>query len=291
MNSFKKFVSAENSFLLALPTIAWQILFFIVPLLFVLLLAFFEHTPQALFAHFSYQPFLDVFTLKHFFIIFRSLSLACVTAVSSLLFAYPLAYFLSYKTARYRFFFLFLLTVPFLVNILVQVYAWFFILDKQGIINNIALSLGLISEPINFLESWISVNIVMFHVYLPFMVLPLFSAIEKIDHRLIEASLDLGASFFETVVRVLVPLSMPGIKSGFFLVLVTSFGEYALPALMGGNRVFYVGTLISEYIFIGHDWGTGAAFLCMSCLVLLGAIYVWNLFFDAITFRSEQVHL
>ena len=288
MGYFKKLFSTEKYYFLLLPALSWQVLFFLVPLCFVGVLACFEHTPEKLFAYPTLENFRQVCTLAHFTIIFRSLWLAMSTAILALFVAYPIAYFLAFKVDRFRFFLLFLMAIPFLVNILVQVYAWFFILDKQGMLSQLLLSIGLIGKPINFLNSLFGIQVVMLHIYLPFLVMPIFTALEKIDYRLVEASLDLGASFRSTLTHVLVPLSMPGIKAGFFLVFVTSFGEYIIPALLGGNKVYFVGTLISEYFFIGKDWGKGAAFMCISCLVLVCAVLIWNIVFNLVTIRSKR---
>lgn len=289
MGVFKKLFSVEKYYFLLLPALSWQVLFFLVPLCFVGILACFEHTPEKLFAYPTLDNFRQVCTFAHFTIIFRSLWLAMSTAILALIAAYPIAYFLAFKVDRFRFLLLFLMAIPFLVNILVQVYAWFFVLDKQGLLSQSLLSIGLISKPTNFLNTLFGVHVVMLHIYLPFLVMPVFTALEKIDYRLVEASLDLGASFRSTLINVLVPLSMPGIKAGFFLVFVTSFGEYIIPALLGGNKVFFVGTLISEYFFIGKDWGKGAAFMCLSCLVLVCAVLIWNIIFDMITVRSRRL--
>lgn len=288
MGIFKKLFSREKYYFLLLPALSWQVLFFLVPLCFVLVLACFEHTPEKLFAYPTFENFRQVLTYSHFIIIFRSLWLAMSTALLALFLAYPIAYFLAFKVDTFRFFLLFLMAIPFLVNILVQVYAWFFVLDKQGLFSQSLLFLGLINKPTNFLNTLFGIQIVMLHIYLPFLVMPIFTALEKIDYRLIEASLDLGASFRSTLTNILVPLSMPGIKAGFFLVFVTSFGEYIIPALLGGNKVFFVGTLISEYFFIGKDWGKGAAFMCISCLVLVCAVFIWNIIFDLVTVRSKR---
>ena len=288
MGIFKKLFSTEKDYFLLLPALSWQVLFFLVPICFVGILACFEHTPEQLFAYPTLENFRQVCTFSHFTIIFRSLWLAMTTAILALFAAYPIAYFLAFKVDKFRFLLLFLMTIPFLVNILVQVYAWFFVLDKQGLLSQALLFIGLISQPVNFLNTLFGVQVVMLHIYLPFLVMPIFTALEKIDYRLIEASLDLGASFRSTLINVLVPLSMPGIKAGFFLVFVTSFGEYIIPALLGGNKVFFVGTLISEYFFIGKDWGKGAAFMCISCLVLVCAALIWDIIFNVITVRSKR---
>ncbi len=131
--------------------------------------------------------------------------------------------------------------------------------------------------------------LVMFHVYLPFMIMPLYSTLEKINVRWIEASLDLGASYFQTMCRVVVPLSIQGIKTGFFLVYVTSFGEYAIPSLIAGQKKYFVGTLISEYFFIGKDWHVGAAFTCLSSCVFILSVFGYQILLNKLVERLQKV--
>jgi len=157
------------------------------------------------------------------------------------------------------------------------------------VINQILSFFGLIAKPINFLNSYFAIYVVMFHVYLPFMIMPIYSALEKIDVRLIEASYDLGANFRKTWWHIILPLSMPGVRAGFFLVYVLSFGEYVIPSLLGGMKVFFMGTLLSEYFFIGKDWHHGAAFICMSCIILFITALIYHWLFNKITMQSKII--
>ncbi len=159
----------------------------------------------------------------------------------------------------------------------------------HGVINHLLTFLGLVDKPINFLNSYFAIYLVMFHVYLPFMIMPIYSVLEKIDMKLIEASYDLGANFRKTFWHIILPLSMPGVKAGFFLVYVVSFGEYVIPSLLGGMKHFFVGTLISEYFFIGNDWHLGAAFICLSCGMLFLSAIIYNWLFNRITIQSKII--
>jgi ABC-type spermidine/putrescine transport system permease subunit I len=131
----------------------------------------------------------------------------------------------------------------------------------------------------------------MVHIYLPFMVMPMYSILEKLDYRLIEASYDLGASFTRTFTHVIFPLTKSGIRSGFFMVFVTSFGEYIVPTFIGGNRKFFVGSLITEYFFIGKDWHSGAAFICVSILFLFVVALLYNKILNKLIICSEDEKL
>jgi len=286
---FKKLIKSETYFFLITPAYMWQIMFLVLPIVFVVVLSLSAGQGAHLVQSFTLQNFYEVFQLSQIRIVVRSIVLASTTAIASLFIAYPVAYFLALHIKRFKFFFLFLLSIPFLINVLVQVYAWFFILEKNGVINHVLMMLGLVEKPLNFLNSYFAIYLVMFHVYLPFMIMPIYSSLEKIDTRLIEASYDLGASFRTTFWNIILPLSMPGVQAGFFLVYVVSFGEYVIPSLLGGLKHFFVGTLISEYFFIGNDWHLGAAFICLSCGILFISAILYYVFFNKITVRSKVI--
>ena len=281
----KELFNKEKNFFFMTPALVWQVVFFILPLLFVLQLAFFSK----LFQGFTLDYIEQVFSFSHFLVIFRSLKLASVTAVMCLLIGYPVAYFLAlYVQERYKSLLLFLIMLPFLTNILVQIYAWYFILEKKGVLNKFLLFFFSI-DPGNWLNTSIAMYVVMFHIYLPFMIMPLYTILEKMNVRLIEASLDLGASYIQTFFRIVLPLSLQGIKTGFFLVYVTTFGEYVIPSLLGGQKHFFVGTLISEYFFIGRDWHVGAAFTCLSISIFVLSIFFYSKMLQRLVLRLQRI--
>ena len=280
----KDFFKKEKYFFFITPALVWQISFFFLPLIFVIQLGFFNQ----FFHNFTFEYLTQVFKITHFAVIFRSLKLASITALLSLIFGYPVAYFLAlYVENRYKSILLFLITLPFLTNLLIQIYAWYFILEKNGLLNKF-LSL-FFSDLGNWLNTPFAMYIVMFHIYLPFMIMPLYTILEKINLRLIESSLDLGASYKQTFFKVVLPLSQQGIKTGFFLVYVTTFGEYVIPSLIGGQKHFFVGTLISEYFFIGRDWHAGAAFTCLSSFVFLISIFMFNYLLQKLIVSLQRI--
>jgi ABC-type spermidine/putrescine transport system permease subunit I len=161
-----------------------------------------------------------------------------------------------------------LLIVPFWTNFLLHVYAWFFVLEREGFINNLLHATHLIQSPIPFLNSLFATMLMMVYYYLPFMVLPIYSSLEKFDYRLIETSVDLGASWLQTLKRIILPLSIGGIRAGFFLVYIPSFGEFAIPELMGGDKQMFVGSVVARYILGDQTGSLGAAFTVVSCFIL-----------------------
>lgn len=272
--------SHEFNFFMAMPAIAWQILFFYIPVALVVLLSFFKTV------HVQGTP---IFTLEHyaylaaplfFWVIARSLVLAFVTACICLLLAYPLAYVLAVKVERYKNIFLFFLILPFWTSLMVQVYSWFFVLEHNGLLNTIFMKLGLISHPLHMLNTTFSIYVVMVYCYLPFMIFPLYTALEKIDKKMFEAAADLGATQWTAFRKITVPLSMPGIRTGFFLVFVPSFGEFVVPTLLGGGKQLFVGSLITQYFLAARNPYLGAAFTCLSGFILLIAIVLLYWYFS-----------
>ena len=252
-----------------MPALLWQILLFYIPLICIIGLSFVYINEQTGIQIISIDNYRALSSWVYISIIIQSVALALVVASISLLIGYPLAYYIAFKKRSLKNIFLSFLIVPFWTNLLVHVYAWFFVLERNGMLNYILLKLGLINEPLMLLNTMYAVILVMVYCYLPFMVLPLFSILEKFDDRLIEASLDLGANQRQTFFNVILPLTYPGIVTGFFLVFVPACGEFVIPLLLGGDKHMFIGTLISYYFLIASNSQKGAAFTVMSSIALI----------------------
>lgn len=262
-------ISKNVSFFMALPAFVWLLIFLYGPLFIIIGLSFIRKGVVSAWPDFTWAHYFTFFDSLYYGIVARSLLLALVTTVVCLLCAYPIAYFLALYARRWKNVLLYLLVLPFGVNFVILAYAWFFLLEKNGLINNFLQSVGIISAPIQLLNTGFAVYIGMIYCYLPFMILPIYAVLEKLDFRLIDASLDLGATRFATFWYVVVPQSMPGIQTGFFMVFIPSFGEYVVPALMGGGKYMYVGSLISHYFSVLRNLHLGSAFTVLSSIVLL----------------------
>lgn len=268
--------TSELPFSIGAPAMIWQVLFFYFPLAILAISSVVQFSELEVFEGFTFQKIAFFLRPLYLKVILSSFMLALGNAILCLLVAYPLAYFLAFTGKRYKNFFLFLLIVPFWTNFLLHIYAWFFVLEKEGFLNNLLRGIGAISEPLQLLNTPFAIMIMMVYYYLPFMVMPLYSSLEKMDARLIEASLDLGASWGQTLRRVILPLTKRGLKAGFFLVYIPSFGEFAIPELMGGDKLMFVGTVVSNYILGDETGSLGAAFtLVASILLLLSAILLY----------------
>ena len=263
-------LSQELPFLFSLPARVWHFFFLIVPLF---ILFYVSVHAQGVF---SLDYYRHLFNIIHIRVILRSLVFSLTTASLCLISSYPLAYFLAIKAGKWKNVLLLMLFVPLWTNFLIQIYGWSFLLERNGLINTIFMKLNIMSEPIHLANNVYAILLVMTYCYIPFMLMPLYTIIEKLDLKLLEASEDLGASSFQTFFNITLPISMNGIRTGFLLTFVLGFGEFAIQTLMGGGKYITVGSLIYYYALVVRDPGLTAAFTCLSCLVLLtvgGSIY------------------
>ena len=284
----KQAFARELPFFLAVPALVWQILFFYMPLLFVIVVSF-KQGGSGLLLGFTLQNYMTFLSFSFVRIIGRSLVLSFFTATICLLIGYPVAYYLARKAGYWKNTLLFFLVLPFWTNMLVLVYAWFAILERKGLLNNLLLHMDVIDQPFSLMNTSFAIYLVMIYYYLPFMIIPIYVVLEKLEDEYIEASLDLGATAFQTFFRVTVPLSMSGVTTGFFLVFVPAFGEFVIPGLMGGNKFMYIGTLISYYYLNVRNESVGAAFTVVSVLVLVMVSFVLYRFFALFITREREL--
>ena len=200
----------------------------------------------------------------------RSLKYAFATATLCLAIGYPFAYFLARANAHWRPALLMMVMLPFWTSFLLRVYAWKGILADQGLLNQLLLALGLVAEPVQMLYTDISMLVGMTYVYLPFMVLPLYANLVKLDYRLLEAAYDLGATPWKAFWLVTVPLSKAGIIAGFMLVFIPALGEFVIPSLLGGPENLMIGRVVWDEMFTANNWPRAAAL----AVVMIGAIVV-----------------
>lgn len=200
----------------------------------------------------------------------RSIWYALCTAVLCLGIGYPFAYFIARSKPSVRPALLMMVMLPFWTSFLLRVYAWKGILADQGVINQILMGLGIIQEPIQMLYTNVSMLVGMTYVYLPFMVLPLYANLVKMDFRLLEAAYDLGTSPFKAFWLVTVPLSKAGIVAGFMLVFIPSVGEFVIPSLLGGPENIMIGRVVWDEMFTSNNWPRASAL----AVVMIGLIVV-----------------
>jgi spermidine/putrescine transport system permease protein len=214
----------------------------------------------------NYHRLFDPLYLR---ILLRSFVMAAVATLLCLLLGYPLALFIS-RAGKRKSLFLHLVMIPFWTSFLVRTYAWMFLLRDTGLVNSVLMGLGFADEPLPLLYNSGAVLVGLVYGYLPFMVLPLFATLERIDHSLLEAAADLGARPFESLLRVVVPLSAPGIRAGAVLVFIPCLGAYLTPDLLGGSKTIMIGNLIQNQFTSARNWPFGSAVsLALMALVML----------------------
>ena len=214
----------------------------------------------------------EKFDPVYLFIFLKSVRLALTTVVLSLVICYPAAFWISRMSDAKKNLFLFLITLPFFVSLIVRLFAWVLILRPTGFLNQFLMSIGIISEPLDLIFSDTAVIIGMTYVFIPFMFLPLYASIEKLDISLTEASADLGATRIQTFLRVIFPLTIPGIIGGSIIVFIPALGNFIVPSVLGGAKVLMIGNLIEQQFLSARNWPFGSALGMMvmaSVLVLL----------------------
>ncbi len=280
--------------LLALPTTVWLFVLLIIPLILTLVVSFGKRSPDG--------DVIYTFTLDNYIrllgystdcdngqaacfdplyvqILGRSLSLAFNTTLIVITMAYPLAYFIARAHPKKRNTYLFMVLIPLWTNFVIRVYAWMMLLRKEGAINIVlgtaAKWLGIDFVPLELLYTPGAVLVGMVYEFLPFMILPIYTSLEKIDNSLYEAAADLGASPFRTLLRVTLPLSMPGVVAGTILVFIPVMGTFIVSDILGGRQVILVGNLIQRQFLDARDptFGSAASLILMVLTLIVTYFY------------------
>ncbi len=198
-----------------------------------------------------------------------SIRYAALTTLFCLMIGYPFAYFIARSPERFRATLLMMIMLPFWTSFLLRVYAWKGILADNGVLNRLLMFVGLTDAPIHMLYTDVSMLVGMTYVYLPFMVLPLYATLVKMDDRLLEAAYDLGASPFKAFWLVTVPLSKAGIVAGSMLVFIPSVGEFVIPSLLGGAENLMIGRVVWDEMFSSNNWPRASALAAIMILLIL----------------------
>jgi spermidine/putrescine transport system permease protein len=285
--------AAQGTFLIS-PTLVFMIGLLLIPLLLTLVISFGSRAPDGTVIYgFSFDNYIRLSGIRtdcadgsavcldpiYAQILSRSLSLAFNTTVLAILLAYPLSYFIARAPAKKRNTFLFLILVPMWTNFVIRVYAWMMLLRTQGVINSVlgwlAGLLGLSFTPLEMLYTSGAVLVGMVYEFLPFMILPIYTSLEKIDLSLYEAAADLGANRIRTFLRVTLPLSMPGVVAGTILVFVPVMGTFIVSDLLGGRQIVLVGNLIQNQFLIARDptFGSAASLVLMAMTLIVTYLY------------------
>lgn len=269
------------------PSMLVLAVFLVAPLAIMLLVSFLqpgdyggvkwgEYSPEA-YINFFYERDLDdslVFNTDYLGIFQRSLGLAVMTTLGCLLIGFPTALYLALQSEKKRNLLLFLVTVPFWTNLLVRVYAWILLLRNGGLVDSALGLIGLGDGALGILYTDTAVMIGLLYTFLPFMVLPIYTSLEKLDWRLVEAAFDLGANRFQALKRIILPLALPGMLAGTTLVFIPALGNYIIPELLGGGKALMIGNLVQLQFGSAHNWPLGSALaFALFSLVLLALLF------------------
>ncbi len=267
----KKF--GGRNLIISIPYV-WIFLFFICPCLILIKISFSKEvlaTPpytsiidwvegSTLQVRLNLGNYLTLFTDEMYIKGFAtSILIAGACTICCLILGFPMAYSIARSSKKYRSILLMLVVLPFWTSFLIRVYAWIVLLSPAGVINNILMKLDLISAPLPLMNNTYSACLGIVYAYLPFMILPLYSAIEKIDYSMMEAAYDLGCTPLKAFFEVIVPLAMPGVFAGSALVFVPAIGEFVIPELLGGAQTLTIGRLVWNEFFGNLSWPTAAA--------------------------------
>lgn len=259
-----------NNKSLAYPYLIWSAIFVIVPLFLIVYFSFFI---DGQFTLANYAKFMEDYYIKA---MGRSLWMALISTIICLLLAYPLAMILSSKEMSGKSIILILVVLPMWMNSLLRTYAWANLLENNGVLNNILKSLHLIDKEIQFLYGNGGIIFGMVYNFFPFMVLPIYNVLVKMDHHLIEASHDLGANKWTTFRKVILPLSMPGVVTGIIMVFMPSLTTFLITRLLGGGKVMLIGNVIEEQFTRTGDMGFGSAISMLMMIVVLVTLAVMS---------------
>ena len=278
----------ERNWLLVAPAGAWLLVMLVLPLSVVVIFSFGERAPAGGWVPaFTFEQYANLPSRLTSFK--NTLTLAPLGTLAALIIAYPLAYQLAVRTdPRWRTILLVLVIVPFWTSILIRSYAWIYILGGQGLPALLEV-FGL--EDVRLIYTPFAVTVGIVYGYLPLMVFPIYVALDRLDKRLLEASSDLGATPITTFLRVTLPMSISGIATGCMLVFILLMGEFLIPALLGGGKVFFVGNALVDLFLQSRNWAFGSAVAVMLILVMLVTVTIYMRLISRLSATREDVSI
>lgn len=288
------------------PSVFWLIIFFVLPLIIVFVVSFSKRSllgvveydfnldnyarifspfgeawtavSNWLFVHQDWAAFVEELggvNAIYLRIFWKSFWLATLNTAICLVIAYPFSFFIARQSPRYQNFLIFLVMVPFWTNFLIRTYALIFVLRDTGLINNMLIAIGVIDEPLEVMFTQTAVMIGMVYGYLPFAILPLYASIEQLDYNYVQAAQDLGANSVRVFLRIILPLTMPGVVAASIITFIPTMGAYVTPDLMGGGNTFLIGNLLQQQFMTVRDWPFGSALGFILMAMVLGATLLY----------------
>jgi spermidine/putrescine transport system permease protein len=261
------------------PLFTYFFIFLFVPLFILFVYSFWRKTSTGLIPTFTLFNYVSIFSKQLYpLVILRSIRIGFVTSIICVLLSYPVAFSLTFKYKRLQDFVLYLILISLFSSYLVRVYAWKTILGSNGLFNQILKYLGIIEEPLTFLlYSPTAIIITLVFIFIPFTILPIYSSLQNISVDLLEAARDLGANRINTFYRVTLPLSMPGVITGFIFSFVLAAGDYVTPQMVGGTEGLMVGRVVQDQFGMTFNWpfGSALAYFTIFVLIFIISLIIW----------------
>lgn len=271
------FKSIKEKHLLLAPPAFWLLVFFVVPLLIVIGYSFNVNDGQGGLTLDHYRQALQGLYLKIFL---KSFWYAILTTILTLAVAFPIAYFMAFSSPRLKTIIMFLIILPFWTNFLIRMYSIMTLLGDSGLINMALMAIGLIDEPLKLINNSFGMYVGFIYWNLPFMILPIFSSLDRMDVSLLEASLDLGASRSRTFVKITLPYAMPGLVAAVIFTFIPTLGNFVIPEFLGGTDNMMIGNVITSQYLQARNWPFGSALSTLLMIVLMIFISLYIRFFD-----------
>lgn len=274
----KKKKKIDPAFLVMVgPVSAWMLLLVLIPFIYILVISFMKRsTYGGVELGFTLENVLQVLELSNLKVFGQSVLMAFVTTVICILIAYPFAYFVAQKSAVVKTVIMAMVMVPFMISSLIRLFSWINLLRREGIINRFLMSIGLIDEPLQLVYNNVGAVIGLVYTLLPFMIMPLYSSIEKLDKSLLEACSDLGAKPVTAFLKVTLPLTMPGIFAGVIMTFIPTLGLFFVIDLMGGSKILVMGSLIRNQFITAKNWPLGAALSLFLIVITLALVKLYQ---------------
>jgi spermidine/putrescine transport system permease protein len=252
------------------PTVIWLVLFMLIPLLFVVGISFLSKSAVGgVELPVTIEAYKELVAGGYGNVFIKSFVLAFETSIICLVVGYPFAYIIANAPKKRKPFLLLLIMLPFWINSMIRLYGWVTLMRREGVINHVLMALGLIDTPIGMLYTNGAVLLGMVYDLLPFTILPMYSSIEKLDHSLLEAAADLGATKLHTFRRVILPQTMPGIFAGTIQTFIPALGLFYISDMLGGGKTMYLGNLIKNQFLSARNWPLGAALALVLIVITL----------------------
>lgn len=269
------------------PVVLWLVLFLIVPMLFVVVISVLQRDEFGnLVYQFSLNNYARFFDSLYLGVYWDTLVLSVLTTVLCLILSYPLAYYIAHCSPAKQKWLLIMITLPFWINFLVRTYAWVLLLRSQGVVNSLLINIGLVEEPLKLLYTQGAVLLGMVYTFIPFMVLPIYVALEQMDRKLLEAAGDLGATKWRAFWHITLPQTKSGIMTGSVLVFVSTAGMFVVTDILGGAKSSMISNIIQNQFLGARDWPFGSA---LSVIFAITSLVLIGLFNRALKSRHERV--